>query len=64
MGSFFLFILGEKITEHKQSNETHVVCKNGILLLLNVHNKIKSICIWPSASKAYVYKKNIWNAKC
>lgn len=26
---------------------------------LNVHDKIKSICIWPSASKAYVYKKNM-----
>ena len=27
-------------------------------------NKIKTICIWPSASKAYVYKNYIWNAKC
>lgn len=32
------------------------MCKNGISVE-NVHDKIKSICIWPSASKAYVYKK-------
>lgn len=32
--------------------------------LLNVHDKIKSICIWPSASKAYVYKKKNKYMEC
>lgn len=40
------------------------MCKNGISCFLkNVHDKIKNICIWPSASKAYVYKKKYMECK-
>lgn len=48
MGRFFFFIYFRKIVS--KENEMHIV-------RINVHDEIKSIRIWPTASKAYVYEK-------
>lgn len=54
MGRFFFLIYFRKIVSNE--NEMHIV-------RINVHDEIKSIRIWPTASKAYVYGKKE-NKKC
>lgn len=58
-GDFFYLFWGKK--ELNISKEMgHTQCVKMAFHFLNVQDKITSI--WPSASKAYVYKKK-WNAK-
>lgn len=65
----------KKITEHESRDGTHIVCqkrhfglqkkkKKKKKKMKTVHDKIKSMCIWPSASKACVYKKRVNSWKC
>lgn len=52
-GDFFLIYFRKIVSKE---NEMHIV-------RINVHDEIKSIRIWPTASKAYVYGKKE-NKKC